>query len=51
MVVKVGTVFLLLLDHSLVILFLKYNIRETEEESLTRRAGKRLVLSQTNRGC
>ena len=46
--VKVGTVFLLLL---LVILFLKYDIRESEEESLTRRAGKRLVLSQTNRGC
>ena len=49
--VKVGTVFLLLLDHSLVILFLKYDIRESEGESLTRRAGKRLVLSQTNRGC
>ena len=49
--VKVGTVFLLLLDHSLVILFLKYDIRESEEEPLTRRAGKRLVLSLTNRGC
>ena len=49
--VKVGTLFLLLLDHSLVILFLKYDLRESEEESLTRRAGKRLVLSQTYRGC